>query len=483
MTGSNRSKWPSPDPSLMNALAIPPTSRSSPVDRFTRPFENREPMLASNGTPRWLLPVRKAGLARFAEAGLPTLQDEDWRFTNLAPLRDFEFAPAWDPAPVTLSPDTLKTHAWSSLGGDRLVFVDGHFHPELSLLGAHPGGVRVEPLAHALASGKPGLEEHLGRYAASDTTPFGALNQAYFTDGALIRLPADTRIEEPVHLLHLTSGTRPGLAVHPRHLILAGPNSQVTVIEHYAGLEPAQTLTNSVTELLLEDGARVEHLRFQEESIQALHFGLLRTVLGPNTRLFAHSISLGASLFRYHLDPTLDGEGAECVLNGLYLVKGRQLADHHMVVEHAKPHGASHEYFNGILADQARGVFHGRILVQPGAQKTDAKQTNKNLLLSDSAQANTKPQLEIYADDVKCTHGATIGQLDRDAIFYLRARGIPLDIARRILIHSFAGEITDRIQAPAVREEVDAIVWDWLESLDQVHIGRRNGCEDPAAGN
>ncbi|RME94668.1 MAG: Fe-S cluster assembly protein SufD, partial [Verrucomicrobia bacterium] len=227
------------------------------------------------------------------------------------------------------------------------------------------------------------------------------------------------------------------------------------------------------------EGAEVEHIRFQEESPQVFHFGFTRLRLAAGSRLAAHTLSTGGRLFRHHYAPSLDGEGIECVLNGLYLAKGDQFADHYMVVDHAKPHGESHEYFNGILADRARGVFHGRILVRPGAQKTDAKQTNKNLLLSEAARATAKPQLEIYADDVKCTHGATIGQLDPDAIFYLRARGIPLEMARRMLIHSFAGEITGRIRQDQVREELEQIVWDWLEALDSVHIGPRDGRNEP----
>ncbi|MCP5517612.1 MAG: Fe-S cluster assembly protein SufD [Verrucomicrobiales bacterium] len=447
--------------------------------RFTAPFQHLADRLSLSGEPSWLLALRQAGLAAFAATGLPTTQDEDWRFTNLAPLRQFEFTPTLGQSPVDIPTEALDGLAFHELDAARLVFVDGHYAPALSSPPAEESGFEIRPLSEALAAEPGTLERELAGHAALEGAPFTALNQAYFTDGALVRVAAGRELAKPLHVLFVSSGTRPGLAVHPRNLILIGDGAAATIIEHYVGLQEQATLTNAVTELVVGDGARVEHLRFQEEAVSAFHFGMLRLRQGRESNVSAHSISLGARIFRHHVDPTLEGERTECVLNGLYLARGRQLADHHMVVDHARPNGASHEYFNGILADQARGVFHGRILVRPGAQKTDAKQTNKNILLSDDAQVNTKPQLEIYADDVKCTHGATIGQLDPDSIFYLRARGIPLETARRMLVHSFAGEITDRIRYAPAREEVDEIVWDWLEALEQVHIGRRDGSDEP----
>ena len=207
----------------------------------------------------------------------------------------------------------------------------------------------------------------------------------------------------------------------------------------------------------------MEHIKIQDEAPESYHVAGIYAQLERSSRFRSHSLALGAKLSRNNIRTKLDGEGVECVLNGLYLTRGEQLADHHMIVEHAKPHCDSHEYFNGILDGASRGVFHGRILVRPDAQKTDAKQTNKNLLLSDDATANTKPQLEIYADDVKCTHGATIGQMDEEAIFYLRARGVPLLVARRMLMHAFAGEIIERIECEPIRERLDRVVWQRLE--------------------
>jgi Fe-S cluster assembly protein SufD len=255
-----------------------------------------------------------------------------------------------------------------------------------------------------------------------------------------------------------------GATTNPRTLVIAGRNSRATVIESFAGTIDAPYFTNAVTELALDDGAVVEHCKVQDESLSAFHIAAIHAHMGRGANLVSHSFASGARLSRNNIRTSLAGEGVECVLNGLYLTKGDQLADHHMVVEHAQPHCASHEYFNGILDGRSRGVFHGRILVRQAAQKTDAKQTNKNLLLSENATVDTKPQLEIYADDVKCTHGATIGQLNDESIFYLRARGIGAETARRMLIHAFAGEIIERIRCRPLREELDRVVWDRLEA-------------------
>lgn len=271
-------------------------------------------------------------------------------------------------------------------------------------------------------------------------------------------------METPVQFIYVSTGRQNGAAIHPRNLVIAGANSQVTVLESYVSLGGSGYFTNAVTELFAGDNARLEFVKFQDEALDAFHIAGFHGEFGRTSNVNVHSFALGAKLSRNDIRTKLAGEGLECILNGLYLTRGEQLADHHMVVEHAQPHCASHEYFNGILDDKSKGVFHGRILVRPIAQKTDAKQTNKNLLLSDDASANTKPQLEIYADDVKCTHGATIGQLNEESIFYLRSRGIGPETARRMLIHAFAGEIIERIRHEPAREELDKLVWERLEA-------------------
>jgi len=418
--------------------------------------------------PAWLLSARKVGRVRFAELGLPTLRDEDWRFTNVAPIAKMIFEPRLEPAHHGVTEKVLSQFPFTTLAGGKLAFVNGQFAPELSSLATLPEGVKVMSMAAALAKVPALVEPHLFRHARTETNAFTALNTAFFEDGAFIYVPAGQAVTEPIHLLFVSTAKDRGTTAHPRNLIVAGSGSRVTVIESYVSLGDAAYFTNSVTELVAGENAVVEHLKFQDENQQAFHIATVAAHFGRASNVVTHSIALGAKLSRTNIFATLAGEGLECILNGLYLTRGEQLADHYMVVDHAQPHGASHEYFNGILADKSKGVFHGRILVRPGAQKTDAKQTNKNLLLSDDATADTKPQLEIYADDVKCTHGATIGQLNDESIFYLRSRGIPREKARRMLIHAFAGEIIDRVRCAAVRQELDRLVWDRLEQNQQI---------------
>jgi Fe-S cluster assembly protein SufD len=443
----------------------PPTMKET--GPYWSKFERLEKLAQE---PTWVTATRKAAMARFADLGFPTLQDEDWRFTNVAPIAKLPFRPALEPARDGVTPETLTRFAFAGLQGSRLVFVNGHFAPELSAIPPQPEGVKISSLAQALASDAALIEKHLFRHARTDDSAFAALNTAFFQDGAFIFVPAGKSVTHPVHLLFVSTGKENGTAAHPRNLIVAERGSQITVIESYVSLTDAACLTNTVTELVAGDNAVVEHVKFQDENPHAFHIAGLAAHFGRASNVVSHSIALGAKLARTNIHTNLAGEGLKCILNGLYLTRGDQLADHHMIVEHAQPHCASHEYFNGILADKSKGVFHGRILVRPGAQKTDAKQTNKNLLLSDDATVDTKPQLEIHADDVKCTHGATVGQLDDQAIFYLRTRGIGLETARRMLIHAFAGEIIARVRHEAIRDELDKLVWDRLEQHEKVAV-------------
>jgi len=421
--------------------------------------------------PPWVFPLRKAGIARFAERGFPTLKDEDWRFTNVAPIAKLPFKPVFPPLRATLAADQISQFTFGRIPAFRLVFVNGLYAPELSSVPAQAGEVTIKSLAAALASDSAFLEKTLARQGADARDPFMALNTAFFQDGAFVHVPAGKVFETPIHLLFVSTTQEAGTTIHPRNLIVAEKGSQATVIESYVAAGDAAYFTNGITELVVEDGAVVEHCKFQDESPSAFHVVGVQARLGRRANLVSHSIAIGARLSRTSIHTTLAGEGVECVLNGLYLTHGEQLADHHMVVEHAQPYCNSHEYYNGILDGRSKGVFHGRILVRPQAQKTDAKQTNKNLLLSEEATVDTKPQLEIYADDVKCTHGATVGQLNDESIFYLRARGIGVDTARRMLIHAFAGEIIERIRCRPVREELDRLVWGRLEA--NPHVGEK----------
>ena len=414
--------------------------------------------------PAWLLPIREAALARFAALGFPTLGDEDWRFTNVAPIASLPFRPILQSARLHVAPEFVAGLTFGRLPTIRLVFVDGHFAPSLSSQQAQANGLTIQNLATTLDADPSLLKQCFDRELASKDDAFSALNTAFFQDGAVVRISAGVALEAPIHLLFITTATETGATIQPRNVIIAEAGSRATLLETYATNGGAATLTNVVTELVLRDGAVLEHCKLQDEGLGAFHVAGLRAHLGRSSNLISHSIAFGSRLSRYNIHAHLGGEGAECILNGLYLPRQDQLADHHMVVEHAEPRCNSHEYFNGILDGHSKGVFHGRILVRQPAQKTDAKQTNKNLLLSEDATADTKPQLEIYADDVKCTHGATIGQLNDESVFYLRARGIGLERARRMLIHAFAGEIIERIRYAPVREELSRVVWDRLDA-------------------
>ena len=430
----------------------------------TEPLVNHFSRLEALAQPEWQLALRQAGLARFVDLGIPTLAHEDWRFTNLAPLTKLPLEPLFESAVTPEVEALLAAQMFTRLPGSRLVFINGQYAAPLSRIGELPARVRVSSLAAALKNDPEFVKAQLGASALTENNPFTALNQAFFLDGGFIHVPAGLAVTEPVQLIHIATATKSGATVQPRNLIVAGANSQLTVIESYLAVNNAAYFTNTVTELVAGENATVEFVKYQGEAADAFHIGMIGAHLGRTSNVRIHSFALGAKLSRTNIRTNLAGEGLECILNGLYLTGGEQLADHHMIVEHAQPHCASHEYFNGILDDKSRGVFHGRILVREIAQKTDAKQTNKNLLLSDDATADTKPQLEIYADDVKCTHGATIGQLNDESIFYLRSRGIGTETARRMLIHAFAGEIIERVKCDAAREELDKLVWDRLEA-------------------
>ena len=448
-------------------VTVNPTMKET--DPYLEKFERFEQEAKQ---PAWLLPRRKAGIARFAELGFPTLRQEDWRFTNVAPIAKRPFNPIFQSSRDGLTPQIISGCALGQLTASRLVFVNGHYVPELSSPPAAKQGIIIKNLAAALIDDAELVEMHLGAQVQGADNPFSSLNTAFFQDGAFVYVPPGRIVEEPIHLLFLSTAKEAGATSNPRNLVIADKGSQVTIFESYASTADASYFTNAVTELVLEDNAVVEHGKLQDESLSAFHIAAIHVRLGRDSNLLSHSLALGARLSRNTIRACLAGEGVQCVLNGLYLTRDEQLADHHMVVEHAQPHCASHEYYNGILDGHSKGVFHGRILVRPAAQQTDAKQTNKNLLLSDDASVDTKPQLEIYADDVKCTHGATIGQLNEESIFYLRSRGIAADTARQMLIHAFAAEIIERIRHTPAREELDRLVWERLEQNPLLAAGK-----------
>ena len=436
-----------------------PTSSASSLETYLSAFEP----LRTHG-PDWLAASRRAGISHFTELGFPTTRQEDWIYTNVAPIAKLAFKPALAPASFASVAAKLDAFTFAGLTGPRLVFVNGHFAPELSAVPTRNDGVRITNLAAAISSDAKLVESHLAHYARTDESGFSALNTAFFQDGAFIHVPAGKIVEEPVHLLFIAAPGETNTA-QPRNLIIAGANAQLKIIESYYSADTAPHFTNAITEISVGDGAQVEHCKFQEENPEAFHVATVQALLMRDSRFVTHSISTGARLARHNINLVMAGQGVDCVMNGLYLVGGKQLVDHHTVADHAVPHCASHEFYHGILGGSSRGVFNGKIFVRKDAQKTDAKQTSRNLLLTDTATVNSKPQLEILADDVKCTHGATVGQLNDEAVFYCRSRGIAEVNARRLLTHAFASEIINRITVEPVREHLEQVLWARLEEL------------------
>jgi len=414
--------------------------------------------------PEWLQALRQEARTQSVEIGFPSKEHEEWRFTNVAPLRQWPLHAAQPPAHRIVRADIEPFLL--ARDGYCLVFVDGTFRPELSALPGNNAPLQVGSLRAQWEGDGRELEQYLAREAHCDTNFFAALNTACFQDGAYVSVPANAVVEQPVQLLYLAASERPGAAIHARNLIVAHHGSSVKIIETYASLTEVPHLTNAVTELALGPEARVEHCRLQNENERAFHIATVQAAQSRNSHWLSHSIVTGARLARNQIQTLFTGEGGEAILSGLYLARGEQLIDHHTVVDHAKPHCESHEFYYGILAGRAHGVFNGKIFVRQDAQKTNAKQTNRNLVLSEHALINTKPQLEIFADDVKCTHGATVGQLNEEALFYLQSRGIGVDLARRMLVRAFANDAVERITLAPVREHLEKLLTERFEGLD-----------------
>jgi Fe-S cluster assembly protein SufD len=392
--------------------------------------------------PSWLRELRQEAFARFAETGFPTTHDEDWRFTNVIAIANTQF----DPAPqATIKAVDLEPFGTSQFVS-QIVFVNGVYAPGFSRIPAM-GKVKIGSVAQTLSADPDSLEPHLGRYLNYRRDAFAALNTAFMEDGAYVYIPRGTVVEQPIYVLYVSiAGDKPGIE-HPRNLIVMEENSQATIVEDYVSLEnrgSAPSFSNTATELIAGENAVASHYMIVRPAHDAFN----------------------------NVHPVLAGEGAECLINGLFMANDRQHMDNYMLVEHASPHCNSRQFYNGVLNGQSHGVFHGRIIVHKDAQKTDAKQTNRNLLLSDEAQIDTKPQLEIYADDVKCTHGATIGQVEENALFYLRSRGLDEAEAKHLLLMAFANECLDRMNSEQVRKHLEQLVMEWLPETAR-HAGQR----------
>lgn len=412
--------------------------------------------------PAWLRGLRERGFARFCEVGFPTTKNEDWRFTNVNAIAQ---------TPFQLARDARRTEATYSDTLDacripgaacQLVFLNGRFASELSDLGNLPQGVRAGSLAQAIAQDSASLEPHLGRYLNIERDAFSALNTAFIEDGAYVYLPRGTVLEAPICFLFISLPGNDPEMTNPRNLIVAEDATEASIVEDYVSLGSGVSFSNVVTELVAGEDAVISHYMIEREDRQVFNVSTLRSQQARSSNVSSHSVLLGGGLVRNNIHPVLAGEGGECLINGLFIGNGHQHMDNYMLVEHASPHCGSRQFYNGILDGHSHGVFHGRIIVHKDAQKTDAKQTNRNLLLSDDAQIDTKPQLEIYADDVKCTHGATIGQVEENALFYMRSRGIEETEARSLLLLAFANECLDRMKSAPVRDYLRDLVQGWL---------------------
>jgi Fe-S cluster assembly protein SufD len=398
--------------------------------------------------PEWLRTARSAAFARFMERGYPTTKEEEWKFTSVAPIAATEFHRVTDGPRVTA--EMLEPFLFKDPFTLQAVIVNGKLVAGLSSLSGLPDGVTISGLAEAMTA-QPPLE---GPSLKSDH-PFVLLNTAFCEGGVFIHIAPKVVLAEPIHVLFVSAPGATAALVAPRLFIVVGEQSQSSIVESYAGIGDSPVLTAAVTEVLLGPGAVVDHVKVQRETDAAFHMASMFAHLHRASTFTSQAITFGGRIARNDITATLAGEGAECTLNGLYVADGDTLVDTHSTIDHAMPHCPSHEVYKGILAGRAKAVFNGKIIVRPDAQKTDAKQTNKALLLSGDASINTKPQLEIFADDVKCTHGAAIGQLDADQLFYLRARGIGEEDARNMLIHAFASDVLNGIKHEGVRASLE----------------------------
>ena len=399
---------------------------------------------------------RKEALSNFSRLEFPTIKDEEWKYTSIAPLLKYNFVPSYEKKIV--SKEFIKSLLFDEMEHSLIVFINGRYSAEHSNLLNLPKGVIVGSIAEEMKKNNEVLQKHFGKYANYQNHIFTALSTAYTDDGAFIYIPSGKIVEEPIHIVFIAASEDEKILVQPRNLFVAEKSSQVTIIEHYVSADEAIHFTNAVTEIVAEENAVVDHIKLQEESKKAFHIARMEVDQERNSNFASHLISTGADLSRNEFNARFNDEGGECKLNGLFMIDGTQLFDAHTLMDHAKPHCNSHEHYKGILDEKSRGVFNGKVIVRQDAQKTNAFQENNNILLSDEALVNTKPQLEIFADDVKCSHGATIGQMDEDAKFYLESRGIGEETSKSILLHAFASDVITSIKIESIRNYIEEII-------------------------
>ena len=430
---------------------------------YVERFPEVSAALPGRGLP-WLNDMRTSAIERFSALGLPTPKMEAWKYTNLSKLEKTVFQPA-TPAVDGLDAARLAPYRLDQTASHRLVFVDGMFRPEHSALDGLPAGVRITHLAAAFESDPDGLEQILHGATADDGAALVALNTAFMSDGAFVTIARGAALEAPIHLLFVASSNASAIVSHPRNLIVAEAGSSVTIMESYVGLGSDGYWTNAVTQVVAARDARVRHYKLQDEGPAAFHIATTRVGLASGCAYDNFCLSLGGLLARHEIEAAFNGEGGACRLDGAYLARARQHMDTTTRLDHATPGCSSNEVYRGVLDERAHGVFQGTIKVRPDAQKTDAYMLNENLLLSEQAQVDTKPELEIHADDVKCGHGATAGELDREALFYMRARGVSEELARSLLIEAFVAEPVERVESAAIRAHLMGRVATWLPTI------------------
>ncbi|HLB67387.1 MAG TPA: Fe-S cluster assembly protein SufD [Thermoplasmata archaeon] len=408
--------------------------------------------------PAWLRAMRKSAIGRFEALGFPTQKHEDWKYTNLAPLLRVPFKPAILARPDGVVAEKLEPFTFGVLKTSKLVFVNGRYAPRLSYLRTLPEGVRILSIADVLRQEPETLESHLGHFARFQDDSFVALNTALFLDGAYLEIPKNTVVEEPIHLLFVSTSKELPTVANPRNLIRLGPASQASVIETYAGWAPEVTFTNAVTEVAAGPASVLDHYKIQRESEAAFHVATMSVDQDRNSSVMCHSMSFGGAMVRNYVHTLFRAEGGSLGLNGLFMTSETQQSDNYTRIDHAAPACTSVELYRGILDGRSRGVFNGNIYVRKDAQKTVARQTNKNLLLSKDAFVDSTPGLEILADDVKCNHASTIGQLDESAVFYLRSRGIDEEAARHMLTYAFASDVVNQVKVAPIRIRLDQLI-------------------------
>ena len=444
-------------------LRLRPRPRGTPMKKaknialpYADTFGDAKAGLPGGGLP-WLASLRENAAGHLAKDGLPSRKVEAWKYTNLSALAESPLCAPTDDAQIPVLPEIE--------GADRLVFIGGRYNAELSGDQTLPAGVELAPLSQALGNGFSWLETNLGNIAKPNGHAVVNANTAFMADGCVLKLADGAKLDKPLHLVFASVGSDDASSVpahHPRILIVAGKDSRAEIVESHVGTDGEAYWANPVAEIEVGAGARVRHVKVQADSLAATHLAYTRVVIAKGGNYESFAMTTGAALSRNEIDVVLDGEDAKCSLNGTYLLAGSQHSDIATYIDHAKPNCNSDEIYKGVLDGNSRGIFQGKIRVAPDAQKTNGNQLSRAILLSDGTEMYAKPELEIYADDVKCSHGATTGELDDDSMFYMRARGIPEDTARHLLVRAFIGEIVDEIETASIRGHVEKLVENWL---------------------